>query len=237
MAALPAPPPSQPPHWPAWQANMQAMAATRHPSTFWEWPAVRHTMTVDHFPIGDQLHYLQTDWPRWEWALSNLGDERHYRNMVVQAYALKTWEDYSGLKIEQMESVYEFGGGYGAMAQLCRRMNFTGSYRIQDLKEFELLQRYFLGQQGVEVEHVAAPVHADLMIGLYSVSETPDPLRQSLADTLTADSYLLLTSEKWGTAGSVDNRAYFEQFVAQRNHLTWAFPRYLSRPDFFALAW
>lgn len=239
MAALPAPPPSEPPHWPYWQANMQALAAARAPETFWDWPAVRHTMTVDHFPMGQQLLELQSsaDWRRWEAALAYAENDHHARNLINQAFCLHQWENATGRRVEELGSIYEFGAGYGAMAHLVARLGFAGRYYVTDLPEFAVLQRWFLAQHAVEVEHVTGPVHADLFIGLYSLSETPADFRAAFSAQLTAESYLMLFSERWGTAGSIDNRAFFEQFVADRNHLTWAFPRYLQRPDYFALGW
>lgn len=236
MAALPTPPPSSPPHWPYWQANMQRMGTTRALETFWDWPAIRHTMTVDHFPMGHQLLELQcsADWRRWEAALSYAENEHHAKNLINQAFCLHQWESASGRHVEDLLSIYEFGAGYGAMRHLCDRLGFAGHYFVTDLPEFALLQDWWLGTHGLAVEHVAEPVHADLCIGLYSISETAADYRDKLCAKLTADSYLLLFSEKWA---EWDNRAFFEQFVSQRNGLTWSFPRYLERPDFFALGW
>lgn len=234
MAALPAPPPSQPPHWPYWQANMQLMAATRAPETFWDWPAVRHTMTVQHFPMGAQLAALQAapDWPRWEQALSGAENEHHARNLINQAFCLQQWEDATGRRVEALASIYEFGAGYGAMRHLCARLGFAGRYSVTDLPEFALLQDWWLGTHGLAVEHVAAPVAADLAVALYSLSETPAGERARLGAALAADSYLLLYSGHWAEH---DNHAWMRDFIAARPELTWSLSQYLERPDWFAI--
>lgn len=241
MAALPTPPPSQPPHWPHWQANMQAMAATRHPSTFWEWPAVRHCMLTLHFPHGEQLLYLQSDaadWPRWEYAISDPDSEANQSNLIHQCYHLALWERTTNRRIDQLEVIYEFGGGYGAMALACKKLGFTGRYVIQDLDEFRILQTYFLSQRGVTVGHVTEPIESDLFVACFSLSETPLDFRAEFDKQLTAESYLLLTSAKWGDNGALDNMKWGRDFMAARNEKQWSISQYPGgRPDWYFIGY
>lgn len=235
MAALPEPVTDEPPpHWSYWRRNVWERAQRDDAANFWNWPAVRHTMLVEHFPIGEQLAYLQTDWPRWEGALSGLGNTKHYRNMVNQAYHVKRWEDVTGQRIEDLATIYEFGGGYGALAHLARRMGFTGRYLIYDLPEFVLLQRYFLASVGIAVEHVGQPEPADLFVALYSLSETPTEFRRDFGPRVEAGSYLLLYSSKWAEH---DNLAWADGFIAARAELKWRNSPFPGRPDFYAFGW
>lgn len=232
MAALPEPPnDSRPPHWDYWRHDLWARAQQQPPDSFWDWPAVRHTMLVEHFPIGAQLAHLQTDWPRWEAALSHLGNEKHARNMINQAYHVKLWEDTTGRRIEQLRTIYEFGGGYGALAHLARRMGFTGRYLIYDLPEFALLQQWFLAGQGVPVEHVDGPEHSDLFVALYSLSETPDEVRRYWGLRAAAGSYLLLYSGQWAEH---DNRDWAYGFMQERWQKRWRTKQFPGRPDYYS---
>lgn len=232
MAALPEPvTDEQPPHWSYWRRDLWCLAQADDAANFWRWPCVRHTMLVEHFPLGEQLAYLQTDWPRWEPALSGLGHDAHYRNLVNQAYHVKRWEDATGQRLEALISIYEFGGGYGALAHLARRLGFRGRYVIHDLPEFVLLQRYFLATVGVEVEHADEPQAADLFVALYSLSETPATLRHKFGRRVQADSYLLLYSGRWAEH---DNRAWAAKFREFHGDCTWIETPYPGRPDFYS---
>lgn len=236
MAALPEPATTEtPPHWSYWRRNLWQLAQTDSAANFWNWPAVRHTMLVEHFPLGEQLAALQAaDWPRWEAALSGLGNDAHYRNLVNQAYHVLRWEQATGLRLEQLGSIYEFGGGYGALAHLARRLGFAGRYLIYDLPEFVLLQRYFLASVSVEVQHVTAPQEADLFVALYSLSETPADFRRQFGREVWAQSYLLLYSGRWAEH---DNVAWAEEFRAWHGDAQWLTEQYPGRPDFYAFGW
>ena len=46
--------------------------------------------------------------------------------------------------------IVEFGGGYGSMCRLVRKLGFKGRYVIFDLRPILALQKYYLGLHGVE---------------------------------------------------------------------------------------
>jgi hypothetical protein len=115
-------------------------------------------------------------------------------NLIHQAYHLTQWEQATGKRIEHLNTIVEFGAGYGAMALLCRRLGFEGQYIIYDLPEFSLLQEYYLSQFGMidkmEWNPAEKPKDADLFMALYSISEVPFEDRPGLM--VKADSYLFL---------------------------------------------
>jgi hypothetical protein len=233
MAALPEPPDiGQPPHWSFWRRQLWQLGQAEDVANFWKWPAVYHTMLVNHFPIGHQLAYLQEDWDRWLPVVGHAGNEANYRNLVNQAYHLRKWEQATGRRIEQLDSILEFGGGYGAMALVCRRLGFAGRYLIHDLPEFALLQRYWTGQQHIHVEHIVAPTRVDLVIGIYSLSEIPVSDRQRWVEV--ADAYLLLYSGEWA---GIDNHAWVREVVGANDGLLWSVSQFPDRPDWYAIGW
>jgi hypothetical protein len=234
MAALPEPPAdSRPPYWNFWRNNLWHMAQIEPAENFWHWPAVRHTMTVQHVPIGDQLAYLQQDRARW---MPVVGDhhEHHSRNLIHQAYHLKVWEDTTGQRVDRLGTILEFGGGYGAMADLCRRLGFVGRYVIVDLPEFMLLQAYFLAGRGVVFEHVAEPIDCDLFIAVYSLSETDPAYRAQFLAHLDAASYLLLYS---GRFAEYDNADWAQRLAAARPGYRWQDEQFPGRPDNYLIGW
>lgn len=234
MAALPEPPAnSQPPYWQYWRHDLW-WRAQHDARPMWDWPCLRHTMLTAHFPIGEQMAYLREDWPRWERAFCADDHEQHTRNLAHQAYHLRLFERTSGKRIDEIESIHEFGGGYGAFAHLCQRMGFRGKYYITDLKEFQILQQYFLSQNGVEVVHVDKPSKTELFVACFSLSETDDATRQRWGTEVDADNYLLLYSGQWA---QYDNMKWAREFMTARKK-TWAIYQYLNnRPDWYSIGY
>jgi hypothetical protein len=133
---------------------------------------------------------------------------------------LYLYEKHSGERIDQLQSIFEFGGGYGAMAFMAYGMGFRGHYCIYDLPEFALLQQYYLGQVVPMYSDWPACIwldaitnipisQFDLMIGCYSLSEIGYDFRRNLLTCYPADSYLLLYS---GGFADYDNLEYFANF-------------------------
>lgn len=176
------------------------------PSEFLAWPTIISTMFVgDKSTVRSELAVLRSlsDWPRWEQAIREddfgkperlSGETWTSGNLVHQAYHLHRWEQTNGRCIDQLQSIVEIGGGYGAMAKIARRAGFTGKYLICDIPAFALLQEYYLSQLNISVDHLTQPdgkQQADLLIALWSLDEMPIDKSQGWLSSVTADRYLL----------------------------------------------
>lgn len=155
------------------------------PSTFYDWPEIQSTMLVHNAP------WVSVEWetirnlPRYSRLLADvtLPDKFRYRggstqNTTHHTYSLFKWELHTGKKIEDLEYIVEFGGGYGNMCRLIQNMGFRGQYMIIDLPIFTRLQEYYLRSNGVHMENIiwGQPEDVgstDLLIGLWSISEIP----------------------------------------------------------------
>lgn len=235
MAALPPPPDdSYAPHWAYWRRRLWELAQTDDVRNFMRWQPVFATMLVDHFPVGPALSYLQQDWQRWEPIITGAGDERHYRNMVNQCAHLRLWEQTTGQRVNDLQVIAEFGGGYGAMALACYGVGFRGTYVIYDLAEFRLLQQWYLSQHandGMSLVWSILPHRADLFIGIYSVSEI-DPSERD--KWLNGDSYLLLCSSRFA---KYDNLSWMRQVIESRPEMNWHEQQKETRPDYYLIGW
>lgn len=76
------------------------------------------------------------------------GDGPFDWHLVIQAYHLDKLLQ-RGYDLRAADSIYEFGGGFGAMVLLLRRMGYNGRYVIQDLPELLQLQDYWLQTEGI----------------------------------------------------------------------------------------
>ena len=220
MAKLPEPKTElKPPYWEAWRLDLWQRAQAQDPTRFWEWPCIFHTMMQNHIPFQMDYELSQLDLSRWQYALQvphfgpddYLAGSRYSMNLIHQAYHLTQWERATGKRIETLDTIVEFGGGYGAMALLCKRMGFEGKYVIYDLPEFSLLQEYYLSQfgmlGGVEWNPAEKPKDVDLFMALYSLSEVP--INERHKHIVPAKSYLFLYSGLWE---GWDNVEYFQKY-------------------------
>jgi hypothetical protein len=205
-----------------------------------------------------ELHTLQSDGKNWkdryEKALlddSKLPSPRlqYYPqsngNLIHHLFHLKKFEDFSKKKIHELDLIVEFGGGYGNMAWLCKKLGFHGTYIIYDGPEFILLQQYFLQSNNVDctvvnelpatLERNSVMLFSDLnvlgqiqsgsanslLIATWSLSETPVELRrQFLGAQLVkqVNNFLLAYQVK---IFENDNDAFFIDFAARKKELHW----------------
>ena len=203
------------------------------PEHFLRWSTISATMFVGTAPyVRAEINALKNapDARKWQRAVEEpwFGDAppllfypRSSGNLVHQAFHLKNWQDVTGLEIKDVESIYEFGGGYGAMALLARRLGFRGKYTIQDIPEVSLLQQYWLSNIGIwDIDLVTNPptlIEEDLIIACFSVSEFPADQRRAFEEA-RANSFLIAYQDGFG---GIDNDAYFRGFENSHPEISW----------------
>lgn len=172
----------------AWNAHKSEIAKRTKDeglSDFLQWSVIHATMFVGNAPYihETELPYLRShDWARWRGAIreSKNGNPPTFTidgqltsgNLIHQAYCLARWETATFKTIGQMNSILEFGGGYGAMARVAHRAGFAGSYTIVDFPEMHTLQQHYLHGSNIKPTYLSAPsgIH-DLFIACWSLSE------------------------------------------------------------------
>jgi len=224
MMNLPEPPGGgRPPYWSYWRNLLWNTAKNDTVDNFMNWPVVRHNMLVSHLSVD------------WAWDLVGdssavippaVGQPMDYyrdiysRNMVWQAGYLAAWERASGKRVASLNHILEFGGGFGAMALLCRRLGFAGRYVIYDFPELGLLQRWFLeaNDQTADYWSEFRPTHTDLFIALASLSESPLEQRAKIMPLLECDNFIFYYPPRYE---DIDNQKWFENFAEFRSDLHW----------------
>jgi len=68
---------------------------------------------------------------------------------LVSAWYLMVLEDSTGIRVEDVDTILDFGGGSSSQAQITRRFGFRGTYFIFDLPPVSLLQRFVLRMSGL----------------------------------------------------------------------------------------
>lgn len=137
-------------------------------------------------------------------------------NLIHQAYHLMQFEQNSTTELRKLDRIVEFGGGYGAMALLCRRLGFTGQYIIIDLPEMLFLQEFWLSHT-VGMDNITLTEswrgRTDLLIAICSLSEVDIRTRRQVLGGLNTTHYLIRYQHRWD---GLDNHQWFGQFEGTR---------------------
>lgn len=158
-------------------------------------------------------------------------------NLIHHEYHLSRFETEQDVELAKLPFILEFGGGYGSLCRLIQRRNYAGTYVIYDLPEFSILQKFFLKSIGVNVRTVeefdegragvylvseepalkkilATKSKQSLLIGTWSLSETPVDFRKNFFEVAGSFSnYLLAYQDRFN---EVDNVKYFDDFARAR---------------------
>ncbi|MCA9730691.1 hypothetical protein KC799_01085 [candidate division KSB1 bacterium] len=194
-----------------------------NPEKFLRWDVMLETMVVTnpHYMAVELNHLLaMPEWAnRWKdavrephmgWPVPYNGYMESSGNLLHLAYHLSQFEQKTGRRIDEMEYIFEFGGGYGAMSHLCYALGFQGKYVIFDFPIFAALQTFYLkalghkildsveefkyAYEGIlclsEIEQIeeVLPTGNDidpaLMIATWSLSEVPFELRAQILENV-----------------------------------------------------
>lgn len=163
--------------WTTRQLGLRINVLHENVEQFLSWPSIVGTMFVaqPEFIEPELAELLTADAPRWQAVVENEYNGAPNTNLIHQAYHLFQWERATGLRVSDLTNIVEIGGGYGALALVCHRAGFRGAYRIYDLPELSILQAFYLSEMGVPAECLSdfpAPLRADLLVAIYSLSET-----------------------------------------------------------------
>lgn len=237
--------------------RLSSLVLNDEPREFLRWDVMLKTMVVAYASyVGREFKYLKRlrDWDsRWRGVLeeSPVGHPVPYwrypkssGNLIHHAYHWAQFEEKTGLRVDDVDFVFEFGGGYGSMCRLIHRLGFKGRYLLFDLPSFSALQRFFLkstnmtvfpiesftmAQGGIvcisELEQLTEiltnhirPADA-IFIGTWSVSEVPVRLRDTILALVSSFRAFLIAYQ--ARFGEVDNIEFFRQWQRQQDDVEW----------------
>lgn len=179
----------------------------RHP---WQWSTVVATMYVGQGKvISEELKEIRR---LGVVAACSWSTDEDCTNLIHQRYHILQWELANpDKKIPELQTIFEVGAGYGAMAIILSRLSFRGTLNILDLPELEIVQRQHLAFRGIKCRlKWRECIKPDLLIAISSLSEIPIDDRRSFMDRLRPKSYLITYQPDWE---SDDNRTYFKNWA------------------------
>jgi hypothetical protein len=142
-------------HWDIVSQDIRTRIINGDIENFLSWRNIIDTMFVNSVEVAKyEYEKLQQheNWEAYKHALVGLWPGNPTPSTIVpftnnnalhQAYHLSLYEKKFG-SILKANKIIEFGGGYGCLCSLIRRMGYTGEYTIIDFPEFHLIQKYYL---------------------------------------------------------------------------------------------
>jgi hypothetical protein len=189
-------------------------------------PVFMQTMFCESF-VDTELEYLKEKYP--EQDIDNL--TREYvstmgtGNNIHQLYHLTRFLEYAGPNSVYDANILEFGGGYGSFCARLKNLYNVNSYNIIDLPELQRVQKDYLYLNGLECNHfnsisdyLKKNGKGGTFIALWSLSETPQNIRDEVLNSTKFDYYLFAYGESFF---DMKNFEYFEEFQKKHNHVEW----------------
>ncbi len=243
-----------------WLKNLDCLrelVLNDNPREFLRWHVISATMFAKYADyLSPELNYLknQSNWmghwskiikespighptPYWRYPLSS-------GNLIHHAYHLAKFEEKTGMKVSSMNSIFEFGGGYGSMCRLVHNLGFQGKYMIFDFPAFSALQRFYLesigftvrstdsikmGGNGIvcisDLEQLKAILSNDfkadnsMLIATWSISEVPIKLRDMILPmTSSFEAFLIAYQYQFK---EIDNTDFFRNWTHTHKDIEW----------------
>ncbi len=227
------------------------------PREFLRWHLVSSKMFVKYAGYtARELKYLQQrrDWAsRWSGAIEEVqvGHPLPYfrypkssANLIHHAYHWAEFEEKTGLRISDIGTIFEFGGGYGNMCRLLHNLGFRGRYVIFDIPAFSLLQRFFLESAGIptlgrncaetdksavicvsDVEQLKEALSnrdrdaCSVFTATWSISETSIDIRNLILPLTSSFDAFLISYQR--SFQEMDNVAFFERWKGEHKNIEW----------------
>lgn len=234
--------------WRKFKLELRNKILTSDPREFLSWEVVKNNM-VYRASLRDFNEIRKNEgWQKYKQALPEKGipNSNPYfcmpessENSIRQVFHIMTFKSTTGIEIENLDMIVDFGGGYGNMCKLIHKLGFKGKYVIFDWPEFSLLQNFYLKSSGItahiskiagsgngiylinsleELQKLTSNKKPSLLIATWSLSETPATFREQFFNSIPCDNYLITYQKQFG---GVSNKGYFDILKTKLNNLVW----------------
>lgn len=215
--------------WVGFKNELRSKVLEDDPRNFSTWEVVRTTMGAEPSRRYFNALTLTSFWQKWCDMLPPVIYQHPYFGYTKTDGATI----YSACHLSQLDtdlsvldSVVDFGGGYGSMCALVHALGFKGTYVLFDWPEFLLLQEFYLKLHHVDTTNITFVSDLSqlttsgntLLIATWSLSETPEVFRDQFLTRVNATQYLIAYQK---TFAGIDNHYYFQTFVKHHPTIHW----------------
>ncbi len=232
--------------WKQYSKDIRTNMDTADITNFTNWRVIRYTMfsLLSKGWIIDHLSKVSGWESKWKEAVieSPVGNPKPCEeypqssyNLLFQAWTLSHFLAVTECDLEGIDTIFEFGGGYGCMCRLIHRLGFSGKYTSFDLPPLLELQEYYLSRT-VEgrisylsdaeefTEQLVGEQGKSIFMACWSISEAPVSLRDEILNAVCNNTdYIFISFQT--QHGGFDNMAIFKEFVDRATNYEWVFRR------------
>ena len=152
-------------------------------------------------------------------------------NMIHQAYHLLKLKQETNINLDEIENIFEFGGGYGSLCKIFDNEGFKGNYYIYDLPLMSYIQNYWITNSNFinlkniylinDTENIPEIKNnifgkKNLFISNWALSESPIELRNKFTDFFKYFEYISLAIQN--NFQGVDNISYIDELKKDLLH-------------------
>lgn len=123
------------------------------------------------------------------------------------------------MPIRDIEWLFEFGGGYGALAVVLDRLGFRGLHYVYDLPAVHYIRSWYLSNFYIITESIASLENTiledvDVFVSICSMDEVGESTRETVLDAVDCDNYLFWFHKHWD---GVNNYDWFMNWIDSRD--------------------
>lgn len=118
-------------------------------------------------------------------------------------------------KIGHANSIFEFGGGYGALAVVLNRWYaYTPRHYVYDFPVMHLLRDWYLSKLGIGTASITKPIELDVevFVSVCALDEAPLELRETILDLVTAERYVFVFTNSFD---GYENFEFFNEWASR----------------------
>jgi hypothetical protein len=180
-----------------------------------------------------KLNFLQNskEWPKWEYALKldKWGGQKPSpifaqasSNDIQLAFHLKIFLDNSGIDLGKINTIIEWGGGFGSGSKIVRRIGYTSQYIVYDLPQISLLQKAYLDhnlpEHNIDLVSEWPLFSPSIFLSTFGIAECPISERAQFLNC-NPDWYLLSYGSHFNN--EINNEEYFAKFQSENANYIW----------------
>lgn len=220
--------------WDRYRRKLRLYILKNDPRNFLRWEPIMGSM----FHEADKLefdHLADSNKDSWMRALEEtwVGNPPYYPhykkssgNMIHIAYNLSQIFDRYKIDLKKINTITEFGAGYGCAARLIHNLGFKGTYEIFDVPEFLALQKYYLKTTNTNGRFIFVDkavklknTDTDMLIATWSLSESPIEIRNEFLKRIGKPQYILIAYQ--ANFELIDNIKYFDEYQKNNSNYNW----------------
>jgi hypothetical protein len=255
----------------AWTRNVRKLAEfilSDNPIKFLQNEIIRETMFIGNalFVLPELLYLRKNKWRVWKDIIREdyliptekfIFYPKSSGNSIHHAYHLARFQENTEINFNELSYIFEFGGGYGNMCRLIRKLGFNGKYVIFDLPIFSALQTFYLNISNIsasfngvgqktktycvsdflKLKKILRDIDKrngkNLFIATWSLSESPMVTRKNIKPLLKKFDYQLIAYQ--ARFKGLDNIKYFKRYMKKMKRCSWEIQAIKQLPNNYYL--